>query len=286
MIVGPIVPTPNTVVVVGPVVLAPETVVVGASDVVPPGDVVVGASVVEVVDSVVVVAGVVVVVVASVVVVSGCVVVVDSVVVGATCGTVVDDVVGEVLLVVEVLLVIEVLLLVEVPGVGAGPGRRSTIGCGDSKVVGVGSEVAGSVVVVLVEVVIRTSELLGAMRSGSRSSVPSVRPPANRLIATMPTSARTTPLDAATIADCWRHHGAARGSYSSTSSASVAQSAAIGASASSNGSNQLALVGSGGGHIPSSFISLLHPAGAPVHTRAGVCGRHRSRCSQTGTLGR
>jgi len=217
VIVGPIMPTPNTVVIVSPVVLAPETVVVGASDVVPPGDVV--EIVVVVVASVVVVAGVVVVVVASVVVVSGCVVVVDSVVVGATCGTVVG----------EVLLVVEVLLLVEVPGVGAGPGRRSTIGCGYSKVVGVGSEVAGSVVVVLVEVVIRTSELLGAMRSGSRSSVPSVRPPANRLIATVPTSARTTPLDAATIADCWRHHGAARGSYSSTSSVSVAQSAAIGA---------------------------------------------------------
>jgi len=186
------------------------------------------ASVVEVVDSVVVVAGVVV-VVASVVVVSGCVVVVvDSVVVGASSGTVVDDVVVNELLVVVVLFV-DVLLVAAVPGVGAGPGRRSTIGCGYSKVVGVGSEVAGSVVVVLVEVVIRTSELLGGMRSGSRSSVPSVRPPANRLIATMPTSARTTPLDAATIADCWRHHGAARGSYSSTSSVSVAQSAAIGA---------------------------------------------------------
>lgn len=236
------------VVIAGPVVLTPDTVVV------------VGGTVV-------------------VIVVGGIVVVVDSVVVGATCGTVVDDVVG------EVLLVVEVLLLVEVPGVGAGPGRRSTIGCGYSKVVGVGSEVAGSVVVVLVEVVVRTSELLGAMRSGSRSSVPSVWPPANRLIATVPASARTTPLDAATIADCWRHHGAARGSYSSTSSASVAQSAAMGASASSNVSNQLALVGSGGGHIPRSFISLLHPAGAPVHTRAGVCGGHRCRCSGTGTLG-
>ncbi len=114
--------------------------------------------------------------------------------VGSTCSTVIDDVEVNVLRVVDV-------LVVAAPGLGVGSGRRPTTGGGENEV-GVGAVVGGCVVVVLVEVVISASELLGAMRSGMRPSVPSLRPPANKVIATMPISASTMPLDAATMADC------------------------------------------------------------------------------------
>ena len=118
--------------------------------------------------------------------------------VGTTCSTVVDDVEVDESLVVDVLLV----LLVEMPTMDAG-GRRAPIGCGNDDV-GICTDVLGCVVVVVVaaavELVTSTSELLGPIRSGMRPSV-SRRPPAANVIATTPTSASTTPLDAPTIAD-------------------------------------------------------------------------------------
>ena len=124
----------------------------------------------------------------------------------------------------ELLVVVVELVDVVVPLVGGGGqvgfdgGRHTAAGRIGSDEVGPGWA-AGCVVVLVVLVVdevIRTTEL-GTVRSGIRR-VPSVGLPANRVTATTPTRTSTTPLDAAMIVDCWRHHPVADGSYSGKSS--------------------------------------------------------------------
>jgi hypothetical protein len=106
-------------------------------------------------------------------------------------------------------------------------------------------------VVLVVDEVMRTSEV-GAIRSGTRR-VPSVGVPANKVTATTPTNASTTPLAAATIVDCRHHHGAAGGSYSGKSSRSNASGSSTCFALASDHPANAALSGSGGGHIPVLF---------------------------------
>jgi len=194
-VVGALVPTGT--VGGGSVVVVTWLVVVGGSVVVVTWLVVVSGSVVVVAGSVVVVGG-------SVVVVTWLVVVDASVVVVA--GSVVVVVSGSVEVVGAAVVV--VAMLVEMPVIGVGRGRGVRTGCGASVEVGLdvegGSNVPGwvvDVVVVLVEAVIRASELAGPIRSGLRWSIPSVRLPVNNVITTTPISARTTPLQTATMVD-------------------------------------------------------------------------------------
>jgi hypothetical protein len=267
----PVVVVVDSVVVVGPMVVLDDVggaaVDVVVVDSVVVGHVVVvvdGGVVVDVVgDSVVVAGGVVVVDVAvgSVVVVHGTDVVGGDVVgptVGVTSGTGVDVVdVDEVVVVVEVVLVDELVVTADCRrptfAVGAFSGR------GGSEDVGGDGVTAGTDVVVVpaVDVVIKTSEV-GPTRSGIRPSLPWIDP-TNSVTATTPVSTSTTPLDAAMIVDRWCRHPGAVGSYSGMTSVSNSHAAPY-SSASSTWSNEIALDGSGGGHIPNHF----HLAGVPI----------------------
>jgi hypothetical protein len=163
---------------------------------------------------------------------------------------------------VEVVLVEE---LVDVVRFGRSTFAAGAIGgrAGGSEVLGGEGATEGVVVVVVpvVDVVIKTS-VVGPTRSGIRPSLPWIDP-ANIVTATTPTSASTTPLDAAMIVDRWCHHAPAERSYSGTSS--VSKSHASGSSSpSSNPSNDAPAVGSGGGHIPRLFHLAQVPSGMAI----------------------
>lgn len=144
---------------------------------------------------------------------------------GMTTGSTVVEVVVEIdVRVVEVVLVDDVL--VDDVAVPIDPDRRSTLttrrGPDGEDVRGDGSSVDGTVLLGVIGVVVRMVEVVvevdvintrevGPIRSGIRRSVPSMGPP-NSVMATTPTSASTTPLDAAMIADRCCHHGGAGGS--------------------------------------------------------------------------
>lgn len=130
-----------------------------------------------------------------------------------TRGVVVEvDVDVDELVAVVVELLVVVVLLVGGRQAGLDGGRQTTAGRTGSDDVGPGGAAGWVVVVVVlfVDEVMRTTEV-GPMRSGIRR-VPSVGVPANKVTATTPTRTSTTPLDTATIADCWRHHDGAGGS--------------------------------------------------------------------------
>jgi hypothetical protein len=170
--------------------------------------------------------------------------------------------VDELVDVVELVLVEELVDVVrfERPTFAAGAiGGRG----GGSDVPGGEGATAGIVVVVVpvVDDVIKTS-VVGPTRSGIRPSRPWIDP-ANIVTATTPTSASTTPLDAAMIVDRWCHHVAAERSYSGKSSVSNAHASGS-SSPSSNPSNDAPAVGSGGGHIPRHFHLAQVPNGMAI----------------------
>jgi hypothetical protein len=125
--------------------------------------------------------------------------------------------------------------------------------------VGAASAATGAVVVVVVlegGAVINTIEV-GPIRSGMRPSVSPIEP-ANKDTATTPINTMTTPLEAEMIADFWCHHPRAVSSYSGTSSYHSSSTRSSGAS------NEAALSGSGGGHIPALFHLARVPTGTAV----------------------